>query len=104
MKEKEVAISDEQIVERMMFPMITESIRCLEEKIVATPMELDLALVYGIGFPPFRGGVLRYVDNVGIKTICDKMSFHRSCGECYQPTEMMLEMSKNNGIFYSLKQ
>ena len=46
-------ISDEEIIDRMMIPMINESIRCLEEKIVATPMEVDLGVIYGLGFPPF---------------------------------------------------
>ncbi len=53
-------ISDEEIIARMMIPMINEVVRCLEEKIVASPAEADMALVYGIGFPPFHGGAFRY--------------------------------------------
>ncbi|MCV5991200.1 3-hydroxyacyl-CoA dehydrogenase family protein, partial [Escherichia coli] len=58
---------DEQaIIQRMMIPMINEVVLCLQEGIIATPQEADMALVYGLGFPPFRGGVFRYLDSVGI--------------------------------------
>ncbi len=58
-------ISDEDIIARMMVPMVNEVARCLEENIIASPAEADIALVYGIGFPPFRGGAFRYVDYSG---------------------------------------
>lgn len=58
-------LSDEAIVSRMMVPMVTELVRCLDEGIVASPAEADMAMVYGTGFPPFRGGPLRWVDTVG---------------------------------------
>lgn len=50
----------------MMIPMINEVIRCLDEGIIASPAEADIALVYGLGFPPFRGGVFRYLDTIGL--------------------------------------
>jgi 3-hydroxyacyl-CoA dehydrogenase/enoyl-CoA hydratase/3-hydroxybutyryl-CoA epimerase/enoyl-CoA isomerase len=59
-------LSDEAIVARMMVPMVTELVRCLDEGIVASPAEADMAMVYGTGFPPFRGGALRWVDAVGL--------------------------------------
>lgn len=49
----------------MMIPMINEVARCLEEGIVASPAEADMALVYGLGFPPFHGGACRYLDTLG---------------------------------------
>ena len=52
---------------RMMIPMINEVVRCLEEQIIASPAEADIALVYGLGFPPFRGGALCYLDSLGLK-------------------------------------
>jgi 3-hydroxyacyl-CoA dehydrogenase/enoyl-CoA hydratase/3-hydroxybutyryl-CoA epimerase/enoyl-CoA isomerase len=53
----------------MMLPMCTELARCLEEGIVGSAAEADLALLYGIGFPPFRGGVFRWMDTVGMQRI-----------------------------------
>jgi len=58
--------SDEEIIARMMVPMATELARCLEEGVVGSAAEADMALVYGIGFPPFRGGVFRWIDDMGI--------------------------------------
>ncbi|HBJ47891.1 MAG TPA: fatty acid oxidation complex subunit alpha FadB, partial [Deltaproteobacteria bacterium] len=49
------SISDAEIIDRMMLPMLMESSRCLEDNIVETPMEVDMGLIYGLGFPPFRG-------------------------------------------------
>ncbi len=56
----------DEIVARCMVPMFNEVARCLEEKIVASPHEADMALLYGIGFPPFRGGACRYIDQTGV--------------------------------------
>uniref|UniRef100_UPI00329969B7 3-hydroxyacyl-CoA dehydrogenase family protein n=1 Tax=Salmonella enterica TaxID=28901 RepID=UPI00329969B7 len=48
--------SDDAIIARMMIPMINEVVRCLEEGIIPSPAEADIALVYGLGFPPFHRG------------------------------------------------
>ncbi len=64
------ANSDQEIIERQIFPMINEAARALlEDKIVQSPEMLDLAMIFGTGFPPFRGGLLRYADSVGIAHI-----------------------------------
>lgn len=57
--------SEEEIIARMMIPMVNEVVRCLEEGIIATPAEADMALVYGLGFPPFHGGAFRWLDTLG---------------------------------------
>jgi 3-hydroxyacyl-CoA dehydrogenase/enoyl-CoA hydratase/3-hydroxybutyryl-CoA epimerase/enoyl-CoA isomerase len=99
--EKKETISDEEIVERMMFPMIIESARCLEEKIVDTAMEVDLGVVYGLGFPPFRGGVLKYADAYGLKKICEKTSdYAKLYGPCYQPNSTLKALAENRKNFY----
>ncbi len=82
-------VTDEEIVDRMMLPMIIESSRCLEEKIVQSPIEVDLGLVYGLGFPPFRGGVFRYVDSIGVQKLCQNAQKYKTLGKLYEPTEQM---------------
>jgi 3-hydroxyacyl-CoA dehydrogenase/enoyl-CoA hydratase/3-hydroxybutyryl-CoA epimerase len=61
--------SHEAIVQRLVYPIINEAARCLDEKIVESADDVDLAMVFGTGFAPFRGGPLRYADSVGLSTI-----------------------------------
>lgn len=68
------SLSDEQIVDRLVLAMVNEAARCLEEEVVAGATELDLATVFGTGFAPFRGGLLRYADTLGAKALQDKLS------------------------------
>jgi 3-hydroxyacyl-CoA dehydrogenase/enoyl-CoA hydratase/3-hydroxybutyryl-CoA epimerase/enoyl-CoA isomerase len=94
------AVTDQAIVDRMMLPMIIESSRCLEDGIVATPVELDLALVYGLGFPPFRGGALRYADAVGLRTLCAAAEPFKALGRLYEPTAQMLRLAQTGSTFH----
>ncbi|WP_018623611.1 fatty acid oxidation complex subunit alpha FadB [Kangiella aquimarina] len=93
--------SDEEIIARTMLPMIIETIRCLEEGIIASPAEGDMALIYGLGFPPFRGGVFKYVDDNGMKNIVDLANKYKHLGKAYEPTDGMLAMAKDNKTFYN---
>ena len=96
-------VTDPDIVERMMLPMIIESSRCLEDGIVGTAVELDLGLVYGLGFPPFRGGALRYADATGLRALCQAAERHRSLGPLYQPTAQMLRLAQAGATFHEEK-
>lgn len=71
------------ITARMLIPMINEVVRCLEEHIIASPAEADMALVYGLGFPPFRGGVFRYLDNLGLANYVTLADSYQSLGALY---------------------
>lgn len=68
-----VSLRDEELVDRMVLAMVNEAARCLEEQVVAGPRELDLATVFGTGFAPFRGGVLRYADARGVGKVVDRL-------------------------------
>jgi len=94
--------SDEDIIARMMVPLCMETIRCLEDDIVGTPAEADMALIYGIGFPPFRGGALRYVDAMGVaEFVALADSLADELGPLYRPTEALRERAKRGDAFYS---
>jgi len=92
--------SREEIINRMMIPMLIETIRCYEEKIVATVAEIDMGLIYGIGFPPFRGGALRYADSIGMKQLCELADQFSDLGKAYEPTEKMRAMAEQGETFY----
>jgi 3-hydroxyacyl-CoA dehydrogenase/enoyl-CoA hydratase/3-hydroxybutyryl-CoA epimerase/enoyl-CoA isomerase len=97
------AVTDQDIVDRMMLPMLIESSRCLEDRIVGTAAELDLGLVYGLGFPPFRGGALRYADSVGLPALCRTAERYRALGRLYQPTAQMLQLAETGSTFHEEK-
>ena len=63
--------SSSEIERRLLFPMVNEAAFCLAEGIVESPAKLDLAMIFGTGFPPFRGGLCAYADSVGAVAIID---------------------------------
>ncbi|MFW1058154.1 fatty acid oxidation complex subunit alpha FadB [Vibrio parahaemolyticus] len=96
---------DEQtIIQRMMIPMINEVVLCLQEGIIATPQEADMALVYGLGFPPFRGGVFRYLDSVGIAEFVEMAKQHADLGAMYHVPQMLIDMAVKGESFYGAQQ
>ena len=97
-------IGPEDIVDRAVLLMVKEAVLCLEEKIINRPDLLDAALVFGIGFPPFRGGLLRYADTLGAANIVSKLEGYVSrFGERFIPPASLREMAKTGQGFYSNK-
>lgn len=92
--------SDGAIVERMMIPLCIETVRCLEDGIVESPAEADMALVYGIGFPPFRGGVFHYLDHMGMAAFCEMAAKYADLGPLYQPTADMLARAESGQPYF----
>ncbi len=92
--------SDEKILNRMMLPMLNEVVRCLEEKIIASPAEADMALVYGLGFPPFRGGAFRYLDTLGNGNVVDQAKRYSSLGGLYALPALLLEKARQHESWY----
>lgn len=92
--------NNEEIIARTMIPMIIETVRCLEEGIIATAAEADMGLVYGLGFPPFRGGVFRYLDTIGLSNFIALADQYAHLGALYQVTDTMRELATNNGSYY----
>jgi 3-hydroxyacyl-CoA dehydrogenase/enoyl-CoA hydratase/3-hydroxybutyryl-CoA epimerase/enoyl-CoA isomerase len=90
----------EEIVERCMVPMVNEMARCLEDKIVASPAEADMALIYGIGFPPFRGGACRYVDQTGAAQFVETAKKYASLGKLYEPPKLLLDLAASGKRFF----
>ncbi|QGY27562.1 fatty acid oxidation complex subunit alpha FadB [Pantoea cypripedii] len=92
--------SDEEIANRMMLPMLHEVVRCLEEKIIASPAEADMALVYGLGFPPFRGGAFRYMDTLGNSTVVDQAKRYTALGPLYALPELLVHIAHQHQSWY----
>ncbi|MDP9665023.1 UNVERIFIED_ORG: 3-hydroxyacyl-CoA dehydrogenase/enoyl-CoA hydratase/3-hydroxybutyryl-CoA epimerase/enoyl-CoA isomerase [Pseudomonas cremoricolorata] len=94
-------VSDDDIVNWMMIPLCLETVRCLEDGIVETAAEADMGLVYGIGFPPFRGGALRYIDTLGVAEFVALADRYADLGPLYHPTAKLREMAKTGQRFFN---
>jgi len=89
------------VVERMVLAMINEASLILHEKIVASAAELDLAMIMGTGFPPFRGGLLRYADALGVPYIVSRLDeLSSSVGPRFRPNEPLKRLADRDGKFY----
>ena len=94
-------VSPDEVVDRAILLMMKEAALCLEEKIVERPDLLDATLVFGIGFPPFRGGLLRYADKLGAQAIVRKLEeYGKKFGERFTPPRSLIEMAGSGKGFY----
>lgn len=97
--------SKEECIERGIFAMINEC--CLafdEDRIVETPHEVDLAMIMGTGFPPFRGGLLKYADSVGAQYVHDQLTKYakeRSAPARLSPSRKLVERAQKKMKFYN---
>ena len=87
-------------IARMMIPMCTETVRCLEDNIVGSPAEADMAMIYGIGFPPFRGGPLRYIDSIGTKAFAELCDKYAHLGALYEAPQMLKDKAAKGESFF----
>jgi 3-hydroxyacyl-CoA dehydrogenase/enoyl-CoA hydratase/3-hydroxybutyryl-CoA epimerase len=91
----------ETLQERMILAMVNEAALCLEEGVVAQPRDIDVAMVMGTGFPPFRGGLLRYADEVGVPVVADRLSrLADAHGGRFRPANLFGEMVRQQRRFY----
>lgn len=91
----------QEIVERLMLPMIIEAATALEDGVVATPAELDMALLLGIGFPRYAGGVLKYADWLGMEWVLALSDRYAHLGPPYVATPGMRAMAARGASFYA---
>lgn len=91
----------QEIIARLMIPMANEAIRCLEEGIVGSAAEADMALLYGLGFPPFRGGIFRYIETMGLSRFVALADKYASLGPIYQISDGVREMAASGKSYFA---
>jgi len=95
------AISSGEIQDRCVLMMINEAAMILDEGIVRRPQDVDAGMIFGAGFPPFRGGLLRYADSMGIEKVIEKMeTLAAKHGERFKPAALLAEMKSEAKKFY----
>jgi 3-hydroxyacyl-CoA dehydrogenase/enoyl-CoA hydratase/3-hydroxybutyryl-CoA epimerase len=98
---QKTTLNDQEMIGRMVYPIINEAARCLQDKVVDRPQNVDLGMVFGTGFAPFRGGLLRYADSVGISKIVDTLhKFSEQYGNRFIPSPLIMEINKQGKGFY----
>ncbi|MGB6044828.1 MAG: 3-hydroxyacyl-CoA dehydrogenase NAD-binding domain-containing protein [Pirellulales bacterium] len=100
LKEKQQDFSREQLIERLFLPMFLEATRILEDKLVRDVRDVDLAMIFGIGFPPAKGGLLFWADTLGAKKFLEMLKPYEELGPRYQPTALLTEMASEGRGFY----
>jgi len=86
---------------RLVLPMINEATRCLEARLVRDPAAIDLAMVLGAGFPPFRGGLLRHADTLGIPTVIQSLDLlAQRHGTRFQPARLLHDLARSGRGFF----
>ncbi|TNF71334.1 MAG: fatty acid oxidation complex subunit alpha FadJ [Acidobacteria bacterium] len=95
-----VALEPSKVVERMVLPMVNEAGRCLEEEVVGSAGKLDLAMIMGVGFPPFRGGLCRWADQQGLGGLVEIMTeLAKEVGERFEPSTAVTAAAKGGGFY-----
>jgi 3-hydroxyacyl-CoA dehydrogenase / enoyl-CoA hydratase / 3-hydroxybutyryl-CoA epimerase len=98
---REAPLSDPEIVERCWLQMLNETARCMEEGIITNPADIDIGVIFGFGFPPFRGGLLREADRQGLPWVVEKLDgYAERHGERLRPAPLLRDMAGRGARFY----
>jgi len=94
--------TSKEITNRAIFIMINEASRCLEEGIIKKVTHLDFAMIAGTGFPAFRGGLLKYADDIGIDYLVEKLETYKGLfGDRFTPSDLLYKLKQSNKTFYT---
>jgi 3-hydroxyacyl-CoA dehydrogenase/enoyl-CoA hydratase/carnithine racemase len=104
LKENKVApkeMSKQEVVDTMLALGINEAALMIEQDICDRPHDMDLAMIYGTGFPPYRGGILRYADKWGLKNVFEKLvELEKRYGHRFKPADLIKGMVESGKMFY----
>ncbi|MGH9365806.1 MAG: 3-hydroxyacyl-CoA dehydrogenase family protein, partial [Thermoanaerobaculia bacterium] len=96
-------VSRSVIEARCVLPMINEAAFCLEDRIVRDAAKLDLAMIFGTGFPPFRGGLLRYADSLGAGHVLQRLDdLSDRLSPRFSASDLIQRLVRSGKTFYSL--
>jgi 3-hydroxyacyl-CoA dehydrogenase/enoyl-CoA hydratase/3-hydroxybutyryl-CoA epimerase len=94
------AKDDGDLAQRLMFLMINEAARCIEEKVVEAPEDADYGMILGTGFAPHRGGPLRFADHFGLNKIVEEMGRLAQSDDKFEPCDILKKRARDGSKFY----
>jgi 3-hydroxyacyl-CoA dehydrogenase / enoyl-CoA hydratase / 3-hydroxybutyryl-CoA epimerase len=95
-------LTPQEIEDRLVLPMINEAAFCLEDGVVTRASRVDLAMIFGTGFPPFRGGLLKHADEVGLAEVAGKLArLAARYGPRFAPSPLVERLARSGAGFYS---
>src|SRR5262249_319270 len=93
-------LNEEGLAHRLVFLMVNEAARCVEEKVVDLPEDADYGMILGTGFAPFRGGPLRFAEHFGLKKVVDELERLAQREEKFSPCELLKKHAREGTKFY----
>jgi len=99
-RDPRLRLNESELAHRLVFLMVNEAARCLEEKVVDSPEDADYGMILGTGFAPFRGGPLRFAEHFGLKKIVDEMERLAQTDDKFAPCEFLKKRARDGTKFY----
>jgi 3-hydroxyacyl-CoA dehydrogenase / enoyl-CoA hydratase / 3-hydroxybutyryl-CoA epimerase len=99
-RDPRLRVSGDELADRLIFLMVNEAARCVEEKVVDSPEDADYGMILGTGFAPFRGGPLRFAEHFGLKKIVDELERLGQSEEKFLPCELLKKHARDGMKFY----
>lgn len=97
-------IDEREIAERLIYPLINEGAKILEEGIAIRPGDIDVVYVYGYGFPAFRGGPMFYADHLGLDHVLERIRhYHETQGDPWKPAPLLEKLVSEGKPLTSLE-
>ncbi|MEM7048420.1 MAG: 3-hydroxyacyl-CoA dehydrogenase NAD-binding domain-containing protein [Acidobacteriota bacterium] len=98
---QERKVSDDEIAERCWLQMLNETAMTIEDGVIDNPRDIDISVIFGFGFPPFRGGILREADRVGLGNIVDRLDAYAEIhGDRLRPAQLLRDMASRGETFH----
>jgi 3-hydroxyacyl-CoA dehydrogenase/enoyl-CoA hydratase/3-hydroxybutyryl-CoA epimerase len=100
-RDPRLRLSEQDLAHRLIFLMVNEAARCVEEKVVDSPEDADYGMILGTGFAPFRGGPLRFAEHFGIRKVVDELERMAQTEEKFLPCEILKKHVREGTKFYA---
>lgn len=103
-RDPRLRLNEEELTHRLIFLMVNEAARCVEERVVDSPQDADYGMILGTGFAPFRGGPLRFAEHFGLKKVVEELEQLARTEKKFTPCEILKKHARNGTKFYAEQQ